>query len=499
MYGEISVYSDKNCENLIKREKTLIYSVNAFRVSYDKNGGTGNMNTHNIKRNSSETLSKLQFKKDNYKFSGWTVYKTNSGGKLYYCKNNKGEEEWYQKQNCKDNIIYKNMANISKIFNVGENIVMEAQWEPLKLNFDNNNGISGGFSYNIQNDKKCTNAKTIQKCVDVSNPTKSNVVKVYSVLDDYVIKNSDNKSTHTQNFSITDKYIYYSFSSTDNALNSNVYRALRNNLLSGKRMMLKDAGHSQSFDVLTDSNVIYINNAGISYPNVKSSSRAVAVTTFKENGGIRIPGNTLFIKKDGTLDSVKSENKTTENYYDVLNKMKKNGVQESIYVNHPQVGTDGKNVAILDTANKVYVYNRTDFSKANSNKVKIFKISSCKNRQGIDIIGNYLYQICGMEVNKVTIQRYNIPQKTVDPSTITIYPSKYVDINLSYFYKEDINNNIRYLTNEPEGISIYNNEVYINVASRKCNDASNSKCSKWEDGYYHNFTRTNRIFKVVGI
>jgi LPXTG-motif cell wall-anchored protein/uncharacterized repeat protein (TIGR02543 family)/uncharacterized repeat protein (TIGR01451 family) len=110
------------------------WEANSYKVSFDKNGGTGTMADQNFSYDTSQNLTANSFTRDGYSFQGWATSKT--GTKKY-----------------EDN---ENVKNLSSVVN--GTITLYAVWQATEqtLTFDVNGGDSASTPADIKKDTDAT-------------------------------------------------------------------------------------------------------------------------------------------------------------------------------------------------------------------------------------------------------------------------------------------------------------------------------------------------------
>ncbi len=133
-----SFKSDKN---------TTLYAVwqaNAYKVAFNKNGGTGSMSTLSCVYDKTFTLKANAFKRKGYTFKGWNTKADGTGTYSYADK--------------------EKVKNVSSV--AGKTLTLYAQWEPnaYKVAFDKNGGTGSMSTVSCVYDKTFTlKANTFKK------------------------------------------------------------------------------------------------------------------------------------------------------------------------------------------------------------------------------------------------------------------------------------------------------------------------------------------------
>lgn len=304
-----------------------------------------------------------------------------------------------------------------------------------------------------------------QKAEKTIKDNKGMSYKLYNCIKGYKLYNLTNntKKLTMQNFAITKRYIYFSYTgrgawANDTYKNTNGTTATLKKVSANYIVRISKsnnnyqlgyvefAGHTQSFDV-TQNDKIYLNYFSKLYKgSLGNGSKYVGLTwvdfnsNTKEKGAEIIPGYAISVKSDGTKfysfssSQYKENGKITSKYYEEVRKV---GTSSGKMIN-PEIALDEANNQIALVSNSTaYIYKLSDLKMGTATLINKFTISN--NKQGVELHNGYLYYLAG---NKTfTLKKYQV-------STGNLIKS------LSF----SLNN-----TGEAEGISIYNGNVYLGI------------------------------------
>ena len=284
--------------------------------------------------------------------------------------------------------------------------------------------------------------------------------------DNYGITNEDGKVVKIQTKDLYKQYyknILYSdvFEKQSSIFVTRIEAATGNSQITE----IKYSGHGQGFDVVQgksgDKDLLYLTAVASPYysssKHVGALSNGILYTSFKENGGIRIPGETIVFESGGKIKEKlqSSKFKTSKDYYNALKAYSESGSLGIL-----SMATDGTNLAYT-IGQEVYIYPLSDVKKANTVNPK--KISIAGSGQGIEIDGNNLYYVTGGNKNNKYIKliKYDITKTDKNGKAIN-QGSLEIDVNQLYANKSSENP----IYFEVEGISIYNNKIYVGIARK---------------------------------
>lgn len=359
-------------------------------------------------------------------------------------------------------IVQKEIVNLDSVFNITNkyNLIDNNLFNDIEtVEFDiNDDGINKEYAFKSSNGK----------------------VSLSKYITNYYLKNKS-----MQNFAITDKYIYFSTSANDTWAksqeeldesldgNNTIFKQLIVRMdhdgKNEKEMYLDYAGHAQSFDVKNNGikDVIVTNAMPYIYESkdrkeegkkpIGSKYRGISITSFKENGGVRVPGQSIAINRENdnmytnTISSQSFMNAgklDKETYYYEIEKM---GNDEN-YIENPEIALDdnNNNIAII-SKRKVYICDLNELKSGNITIKKMFAINTKK--QGVELNNNYLYIWTGDPDKTFQLSKYNIE---------TGKEENKIEFNFND-YKEYYKDRTHI---EAEGLSFYNGNLYLGITSR---------------------------------
>ena len=125
--AKLSKTSNKNKDTITAY---AIWTANNYKISYNKNGGTGKISATKATYGKNAKLKSNTFKRAKYKFDGWTTYRK-SDKKWLYVKGSK--TGWYKKDKQPVGYKLKTYKNKAKVKNLttkaNDTIVMYAKWK----------------------------------------------------------------------------------------------------------------------------------------------------------------------------------------------------------------------------------------------------------------------------------------------------------------------------------------------------------------------------------
>ncbi len=299
--------------------------------------------------------------------------------------------------------------------------------------------------------------------------------------------NYELQNKNMQNFAITDDYIYFTTSANatwansveeleksskkNNTIFKQLIARLHHDGTNYKEMYLDYAGHAQSFDVKNNGykDIIITNAMPFLYESkarkevgkkaIGSKYRGISITSFKENSGVRIPGQSIVIKNNNDSsytnvvnnDSFIKEGKfDKEAYYYEVEKLG----NTNDYLENPEIALDNNpnsnNIAII-SKNNVYICDLVDLKNGKMEPKQTFKIN--EKKQGVELNGNDLYIWSGDPNDTFKLSKYNIEQGKEEKS-----------IEFNY---DDYKNYYKGRTHiEAEGMSFYKENIYVGITSR---------------------------------
>lgn len=332
-----------------------------------------------------------------------------------------------------------------------------------------------------------TDFSKLDSCNSNSTIKTANGVALHKCIQDFNVYNLNHGS---QNFAINKDYVYFAYpqrgfvNQTDYSESEALELTSKTRIVAVNRsdstfqlMYLNYAGHGQAFDASETDNRLFVNGFPHLYTRnyqgqiqYSSRSRGFSVTGFygsdDKNGKLRVPPYSIMVSKN--FKTFTRINKTTytqngvldsANYYKKILSLSAN---DDKYAYRADLAVDEKNnhIALYD-GKTIYIYDLLSIKNA-GNVNPIYSISGIGSNQGFDINGNYLYLITGGQSDTMGLNKYDI-------TTGKLVKSATFDLNS--YYKNTRNS----ATYEPEGVSIYNNKIYIGCLSKKCmNDSCTS-------------------------
>lgn len=369
------------------------------------------------------------------------------------------------------------------------------------------------FDFNLLDN--CVNDKNL---VINSNSSTGSETKLFSCVNNLILNNYQS----IQNFAYTGDYIYFANTGYGGWTNQ-TYLILRGNISELKRIStdfiirigksnpkiqknyVEYAGHAQSFDVakISGNDMLFLNY----FPSLTNFNsiiyRGENAIGPKHNGftwfgfvnnsvsdGVRIiPNTSIAIGKPGNNSSiVNSSNINTDSFYNkiittacsnVYNESDKNSICTSSnqYLSSPELAVDEINDRIIFVSGtNVYIFSLSQIQSGKVELLNSYSISLPINatRQGVEVSNNYLYLWFGATGDNPIIAKYDLNNGNLVSQTT---------FDLLSYYKNRGKVNF-----EAEGISIYNNKVYVGIVNREC---VNTQCTS---------TRAyNDIFQIYGL
>ena len=355
------------------------------------------------------------------------------------------------------------------------------------------NGASYDFNSKMSADITLTASwRTDYNAVDYC----SNIPAVYTkdgtslkpCIKNYVISTEAKKiNRFMQNFSITSKYIYFinplngawlSGFAQDDLNNVTKYNSIidsdnfekistvyinRVDKATGqaKFTQVKYSGHGQGFDTASgDTDVLYLTTVAhpfYSNGKVGAASSGISYTSFKEEGGTRVPGVTLVFNSNGAVaDRLVSTNFTQNGSFSsalYFNKIKEYAKNSSMRKQIISMAIDEKNNKLVySVGKKTYIYSLS--AVKNGSATGPIKQFNTYSNQGLELDGDNLY-VTTNSGTIITIHKYSIS---------TGAKIKTVEMDLASLYSTRIakGNGI-----ECEGLSVYNGKLYLGMVSRE--------------------------------
>lgn len=111
-----------------------------FKVNFDSNGGSGEMDSITVTYGKEKSLPACTFEKEGYIFGGW-IMKRDSYNKYYGKKTAYSDSSWLKKKSVYEYSLYEDKAKVSKTTNVGD-VTATAFWisETYRVYYDSNGG-----------------------------------------------------------------------------------------------------------------------------------------------------------------------------------------------------------------------------------------------------------------------------------------------------------------------------------------------------------------------
>lgn len=124
-----------------------------FNVSFEPNGGYGEMETLSVTYGKEKTLPKCSFERDGYTFGGWIMERT-SYDKTYGKKTPYSKSEWLDEEQVYEYSLFTDENKVSKTTNLG-NIKATAFWisDTYNVNYDANGGEGSLPSHTVGYDE----------------------------------------------------------------------------------------------------------------------------------------------------------------------------------------------------------------------------------------------------------------------------------------------------------------------------------------------------------
>ena len=141
-------YKDKDTALILTQDGDSISLVAIWKkyyyVSFNSNGGDGNMNSQTVYYGETNYLNKNTFTKYGHDFDGWYAHRASDDKWYYY--NGKDGAGWYIEGNQPDGYskyLYKDRTAVSKTSSVaGDNVTMYAVWKKYyTVQFNSNGGV----------------------------------------------------------------------------------------------------------------------------------------------------------------------------------------------------------------------------------------------------------------------------------------------------------------------------------------------------------------------
>lgn len=139
------IYTNKqSVSKTVSKGKTVLFcanwqSTNKFYVSFNSNGGTGNMASQEVTYGTSKTMPSNTFSKSGRTFQGWLIYNDETGKWLY--ENSSGTTGWYLEGTAPVGYIkkaYTNNTTIARTVPAGQHTIFYAKWNEFIILYDAN-------------------------------------------------------------------------------------------------------------------------------------------------------------------------------------------------------------------------------------------------------------------------------------------------------------------------------------------------------------------------
>ena len=357
-----------------------------------------------------------------------------------------------------------------------------------------------------------------KKAKEVTASDGKTTVKVYECI--------HNQSIAAQNMAITKDYIYYIGASYSGwCKKGNKYtvgkltgKCLSNDYgemlyVSGNKITrytkssvasavnsLDLAGHAESFDVNSSNNIFvnyfpkFYNSA--TYGNGASSTGVAIINKFGSNKATIYPDTGILVYNDGKLKKMSTtETKGSQKYNDYI--IEEGNSDKAIHMQLLAVDEGNDAIAILNRTktsknNKhLIIYKYSDFKKGTKTIVRdVYLNNLCDSNmsdcqlEGIELKGKYIYVFTATTINKakhMTVFKVD-SSKCPTTDTTTKCTSTSVSIKASLF-GTDLSNGKVVGLGAVQGLSIYNNKVYLNVQSNAHADGKKYSSILLLDGF----------------
>ena len=128
----------------------------SYKVSYDANGGEGEMKSSSVTYGESTKLTPNAFTRDGYFFAGWRARRTSDGKYIGYA-NGASDYEWLDEDDVYNYVLYDDEEPVSTTVRYG-NVKLYAEWiaDRYEVHYNSGAGVGEAFWLSADHDEELT-------------------------------------------------------------------------------------------------------------------------------------------------------------------------------------------------------------------------------------------------------------------------------------------------------------------------------------------------------